>query len=70
VIADQIRFLQKQAEGILLEAEQNAKLHHIPCNFVKQPGHIYHLYQRKSGQFYFSMLSPEVSKYFNKHLTF
>ncbi|XP_011172108.1 uncharacterized protein C1orf50 homolog isoform X2 [Solenopsis invicta] len=59
VIAEQIRFLQKQAEGILLEAERNAKLHHVPCNFVKQPNHIYHLYQRESGQFYFSMLSPE-----------
>ncbi|KYN37703.1 Uncharacterized protein C1orf50 like protein [Trachymyrmex septentrionalis] len=59
VIAEQIRFLQRQAEGILLEAERNAKLHHVPCNFVKQPGHIYHLYQRESGQRYFSMLSPE-----------
>jgi len=59
VIAEQIRFLQRQAEGILLEAERNAKLHHVACNFVKQPGHIYHLYQRESGQFYFSMLSPE-----------
>ncbi|CAL1679326.1 unnamed protein product [Lasius platythorax] len=59
VIAEQIRFLQKQAEGIFVEAEQNAKLHHVACNFVKQPGHIYHLYQRDSGQFYFSMLSPE-----------
>ncbi|XP_071639328.1 uncharacterized protein C1orf50 homolog [Temnothorax longispinosus] len=59
VIAEQIRFLQKQAEGILLEAQRNAKLHHAACNFVKQPGHIYHLYQRESGQLYFSMLSPE-----------
>ncbi|GAB1867048.1 hypothetical protein CAJAP_08127 [Camponotus japonicus] len=59
VIAEQIRFLQKQAESILLEAEQNVKLHHAACNFVKQPGHTYHLYQRESGQVYFSMLSPE-----------
>ncbi|XP_011333878.1 uncharacterized protein C1orf50 homolog isoform X2 [Ooceraea biroi] len=59
VIAEQIRFLQKQAESILLEAERNAKLHHAACNFVKQPGHVYHLYQRESGQFYFSMLSPQ-----------
>lgn len=61
VIAEQIRFLQKQAENILLEAEQNVKLHHAACNFVKHPGHIYHLYQRESGQVYFSMLSPEVN---------
>ncbi|KYM79696.1 Uncharacterized protein C1orf50 like protein [Atta colombica] len=59
VITEQIRFLQRQAEGILLEAERNAKLHHVSCNFVKQPGHIYHLYQRESGQRYFSMLTPE-----------
>ncbi|XP_012536039.1 uncharacterized protein C1orf50 homolog [Monomorium pharaonis] len=59
VIAEQIKFLQRQAEGILLEAERNAKLHHVPCNFVKHPNHIYHLYQRESGQLYFSMLSPE-----------
>lgn len=59
VIAEQIKFLQKQAENILLEAERNAKLHHVACNFVKQPGHVYHLYKRESGQFYFSMLSPQ-----------
>ncbi|XP_032684930.1 uncharacterized protein C1orf50 homolog [Odontomachus brunneus] len=59
VIAEQIKFLQKQAEGILLEAERNAKLHHVACNFVKQPGQVYHLYQRESGQFYFSMINPE-----------
>lgn len=53
--------MQKQAENILLEAEQNKKLHHVACNFVKQPGHIYHLYKQESGQFYFSMLSPEVN---------
>lgn len=59
VIADQIKFLQMQAENILLEAERNAKLHRVACNFRKRPGHIYHLYQRESGQFYFSLLSPE-----------
>lgn len=64
MIAEQIKFLQKQAEGILLEAERNAKLHHVACNFVKQPGQIYHLYQRESGQFYFSIISPEVSNVF------
>lgn len=61
MIAEQIRFLQKQTESILLEAARNANLHHVACNFVKQPGHVYHLYQRESGQLYFSMLSPEVN---------
>lgn len=59
VIAEQMKFLQKQAENILLEANQNIKLHHAACNFIKKPGQIYHLYERKSGQYYFSMLNPE-----------
>ncbi|GJQ72667.1 hypothetical protein Trydic_g1329 [Trypoxylus dichotomus] len=58
VIAEQVRFLQGQAEKILLETKRNKDLHHIACNFVKVPGNIYHLYQRPSGQKYFGMLSP------------
>ncbi|XP_003702534.1 uncharacterized protein C1orf50 homolog [Megachile rotundata] len=59
VIADQIKSLKKQAENILIETDWNMKLHHVACNFVKHPGHVYHLYQRETGQLYFSMLSPE-----------
>ncbi|XP_058808581.1 uncharacterized protein C1orf50 homolog [Phymastichus coffea] len=59
MIAEQMRFLQQQAERVLLEAKQEKTLHHAACNFVKHPGKIYHLYQRESGQIYFSMLSPE-----------
>ncbi|XP_029050751.1 uncharacterized protein C1orf50 homolog isoform X1 [Osmia bicornis bicornis] len=59
VIADQIKSLKKQAENILLETDWNMKLHHVACNFVKHPGHVYHLYQRETEQLYFSMLSPE-----------
>ncbi|KAK2584114.1 hypothetical protein KPH14_006555 [Odynerus spinipes] len=59
MIAEQMKFLQRQAENVLLEANQNMKLHHAACNFVKQPGQVYHLYERESGQCYFSMLSPE-----------
>ncbi|XP_001603144.2 uncharacterized protein C1orf50 homolog [Nasonia vitripennis] len=59
MIAEQMRFLQQQAERVLLEAKENTSLHHAACNFVKHPGKIYHLYQRESGQMYFSMLSPE-----------
>lgn len=59
VIAEQMKFLQRQAENILLEVKQNMKLHHAACNFVKHHGQIYHLYERKSGQYYFSMLNPE-----------
>ncbi|KAK5646468.1 hypothetical protein RI129_004932 [Pyrocoelia pectoralis] len=59
IIADQIRFLQQQAENVLRETKLNLDLHHAACNFVKVPGNVYHLYKRPSGQEYFSMLSPQ-----------
>ncbi|XP_015600254.1 uncharacterized protein C1orf50 homolog [Cephus cinctus] len=59
MIAQQMNFLKKQAETVLKEAKQNSILNHAACNFIKHPGHVYHLYQRESGQIYFSMLSPE-----------
>lgn len=58
VIGEQIRFLQKQAMEILKDANDNAQLHKIPCNFVKVPGNIYHLYERESGEKLWSMVSP------------
>lgn len=64
IIAEQMKFLQKQAENVLMEAKQNTYLHHAACNFKKQPGHVYHVYLRESGQTYFSMLSPEVRIHF------
>lgn len=60
VIAQQVRFLQLQAQEVLNEAKRNSDLHHAACNFVKVPGNTYHLYKRPSGQKYFSMLSLEV----------
>lgn len=59
MIAEQIRFLQEQAKQVMLEAQQNNRLHHVACNFKKIPGRMYYLYQKPSGQEYFSMLSPE-----------
>ncbi|CAD7002628.1 unnamed protein product [Ceratitis capitata] len=59
VILDQIKMLQAQAMEILKESEESQLLHNAACNFTKKPGQIYHLYQRPSGQNYFSMLSPE-----------
>ncbi|XP_069171493.1 uncharacterized protein C1orf50 homolog isoform X5 [Procambarus clarkii] len=54
-----VRFLQEQARKVLQEAKENADLHHIPCNFVKKPGNIYHIYRRQSGQKYFSIINPK-----------
>ncbi|XP_063701751.1 uncharacterized protein C1orf50 homolog [Culicoides brevitarsis] len=60
VIMEQVQFLQQQAQKILEEAAQSRDLHHgAACNFKKVPGKIYHLYERESGQRYFSMLSPQ-----------
>lgn len=61
MIAEQIKFLQQQAQRVLVEAKENSTMHHAACNFVKHPGNIYHLYERESGQSYFSMLSPQVN---------
>lgn len=59
VIADQIRYLQEQARKVLEDAKRDADLHHAACNIVKKPGTMYYLYQRPSGQKYFSILSPK-----------
>jgi hypothetical protein len=59
VVVEQIRFLQLQARKILEEAQQDAQLTHTACNFVRIPGHTYHLYRRRNGTKYWSMLSVE-----------
>lgn len=59
LILEQIQFLQSQAKKILEESEEQTGLHHIACNFKKISGQIYHLYEKESGQKYFSMLSPQ-----------
>lgn len=59
VIADQIRYLQEQARKVLEEAKRDADLHHAACNLVKKPGNMYYLYERPSGQKYFSIISPK-----------
>lgn len=61
VIADQIRYLQQQAQKCLQDAKRDADLHHAACNMVKKAGMMYYLYKRPSGQRYFSMISPQVS---------
>lgn len=70
VIGEQIKFLQKQAHEILSSAATDAELHNVPCNFVKVPGQIYHLYERPTGERLWSMISPEEfgDNCMNKHL--
>ncbi|XP_075995970.1 uncharacterized protein C1orf50 homolog [Genypterus blacodes] len=59
VIADNMRYLQEQAKKVLEEAKRDANLHHAACNIGKKPGNMYFLYQRLSGQKYFSIISPQ-----------
>ncbi|MEO0325580.1 MAG: DUF2452 domain-containing protein [Myxococcota bacterium] len=58
VIARQIRALQEQAEEVLEQAKRDLDLHRATCNFPRRVGKIYHLYERESGELYWSMLSP------------
>ncbi|MEF8793722.1 DUF2452 domain-containing protein [Thiohalorhabdus sp.] len=59
VIADQIKALQAEAEEIMASAEQDMELHTAKCNFQRQPGKTYHLYEKEDSSLYFSMLSPD-----------
>ncbi len=58
VIAEQIAALQEQARRILKEAEESRNLHRVECRLPKVAGRTYHLYERKDGSRYFSLLSP------------
>ena len=58
-IARQIRELQREAARVLESAQRDAELHRAVCRFKKIPGHVYHLYQRPTGERYFSLLSRD-----------
>lgn len=59
-IAEQIRALQAQAARVLEEARHSSDLHRAACSFKRRPGHIYHLYRKRTdAALYWSMLSPE-----------
>jgi len=59
MIAEQMRFLQQQAQRVLEEAKESSQLHNAKCNLVKIPGKMYYLYERESGDNYFSLLAPQ-----------
>ena len=58
LIANQIKALQDEARQVLEQTQRDQLLHRAQCNFKRQPGKIYHLYQKPNGINYFSMLSP------------
>jgi len=59
VIAEQIRDLQAQARRVMEKAADSAALHRASCSFQRRVGQTYHLYQRRDGRSYFSLLAPD-----------
>jgi hypothetical protein len=59
VIADQIRALQTEARKVIDDAREEQALNQAGCGFKRIPGHTYHLYSKKNGTSFFSMLSPD-----------
>ena len=58
LIANQIKALQEEARQVLEKTQGDQLLHRAQCNFKRQPGKSYHLYQKDDGINYFSMLAP------------
>ncbi|KAJ3654986.1 hypothetical protein Zmor_014135 [Zophobas morio] len=59
IIGKQMKNLHDIMSDVFEETKLSIELHNVACNFVKRPGHIYHLYERPSGQKYLGMLSPQ-----------
>lgn len=57
-IAEQIRALQDRARAVLEAANESLVLHQARCSFQKRPGHVYHLYERRDGERWLSMIAP------------
>ena len=64
VIAEQVRFLQEQARKVLEEANLNAELHHIACNFKKVPGKLYYVYKKPGKLSCSFFLNADLSLFF------
>jgi hypothetical protein len=59
VIVEQMKELQERARAIIEQASRDVDLIHAECRFHRVPGRIYHLYERRDGQMFFSMLGPD-----------
>ena len=58
VIVEQMQALSAKAREIMAQAINDIDLHRVECRFQRVPGKIYHLYERRDGKRYFSMLAP------------
>ena len=59
VIVEQMKALQERARDIIEQASRDVDLIHAECRFHKVPGRIYHLFEKKDGHRYFSMIGPD-----------
>jgi len=61
VIAEQVRFLQQQAQKVLEEARMAALINKTSCNFKKICGKTYYIYKQRKNpdEDFISMISPE-----------
>ena len=64
-IAEQVKFLQAQANKCLQDAQRDKEINHMACNMVRRPGNVYYIYKRKSviknqiSTEYMSLIAPE-----------
>ena len=58
-LREQVSLLIEQAKGIHKRVEVSEMIYLADMGFKPRVGHLYHLYQRKSGQYILSLVSPE-----------
>ncbi|CAF0769545.1 unnamed protein product [Adineta ricciae] len=59
VIVNQVDFLRREAQRVLVKAKRDDELNHSACNLVRRPGQTYYYYERQSGQKYLSIMHPQ-----------
>jgi hypothetical protein len=59
VIVEQMKALQERAREIIEQASRDVDLIHAECRFHRVAGKIYHLYEKRDGHRYFSMIGPD-----------
>ena len=58
VLFKQMENIKKEIEEIIQESLETDDLNNIKCNFKKNPGNYYYLYQKPDTTLFFSILSP------------
>ncbi|XP_076300107.1 uncharacterized protein C1orf50 homolog [Lasioglossum baleicum] len=58
LLSRKLGLLNIELTNLLAKWANTTDMDQVACNFVKRPGHVYHLYYKRDHR-YFSMLSPE-----------